>query len=152
MNLLPAALLAASAAVWPLIPTPEVVRPFDPPKVAWAAGHRGVDLEGTPGQGVFATLGGTVSFAGRVAGKGVVVIDHGGRRTTYEPVSAAVRAGQTVVTGQLLGTLETTASHCQPACLHWGLIEGKGATESYRDPLSLVDDGPRRVRLLPLDD
>ena len=37
-----------------------------------------------------AALPGRVSFAGRVAGKPVVVVDHGATRTTYEPVLALV--------------------------------------------------------------
>ena len=61
--------------VWPLQPTPEVVRTFDPPSVLWGAGHRGVDLSGVLGQAVHAALLGRVSFAGQVAGKPVVVVD-----------------------------------------------------------------------------
>ena len=51
---------------WPLRPAPAVVRGFDPPDVGWGAGHRGVDLLGSPGAGVRAALPGTVSFAGTV--------------------------------------------------------------------------------------
>ena len=49
----------------------------------------------------------------------------------------------------MLGRLDGTDSHCFPAaCLHWGLIEGRGDDQVYLDPLSLVGGGP--VRLLPL--
>lgn len=129
---------------WPLSPRPEVVGRFDPPAQRWQAGHRGVDLRGRVGQPVHAARDGTVSFAGRVAGKGVVVVDHGATRTTYEPVSAIVKVGDVVRAGERLGTLELLGSHCLPAaCLHWGLLEG----ERYLDPLTLVGAGP--VRLLP---
>ena len=50
--------------VWPLVPDPEVVRGFEPPPHPFAAGHRGVDLAGRPGQAVRAALPGTVGFAG----------------------------------------------------------------------------------------
>ena len=75
----------------------------------------------------------------------MVVVDHGARRTTYEPVRAWVTVGQEVGAGEVLGVLESVPGHCYPAtCLHWGLRLG----EEYVDPLSLL--GPRRVRLLPL--
>jgi murein DD-endopeptidase MepM/ murein hydrolase activator NlpD len=131
--------------VWPLTPEPEVVEGFDPPDDPWGAGHRGVDLAGTVGQPVRSALPGRVSWAGVLAGRGVVVVDHGATRTTYEPVAATVRVGDQVEGGQRLGVLELAGSHCSPrACLHWGWLEG----ETYLDPLRLVGAGP--VRLLPL--
>jgi murein DD-endopeptidase MepM/ murein hydrolase activator NlpD len=133
------------AAVWPLDPQPEVVHGFDPPSTPWGPGHRGVDLLGHPGQQVRTALAGTVTFAGTLAGRGVVVVSHGFTRTTYEPVSATVGVGDVVPTGGVIGTLQAGLSHCFPqTCLHWGLIGG----ETYLDPLSLLGFGP--VRLLPL--
>ncbi len=143
------AALTEPAGVWPLDPEPEVVRGFEPPPTPYASGHRGVDLAGAPGQAVRSALPGTVGFAGSIGGKPVVTVVHGGRRTTYEPVVAAVATGDVVVAGQVLGRLVTVDSHCFPAaCLHWGLIEGRGDAQVYLDPLSLVGGGP--VRLLPL--
>jgi murein DD-endopeptidase MepM/ murein hydrolase activator NlpD len=131
--------------VWPLQPTPEVVRAFDPPDSPWGAGHRGVDLAGTVGEVVHTALAGRVTFAARLAGRGVVVVDHGSTRTTYEPVAAAVRVGDEVARGQPIGTLELAGSHCVPrACLHWGWRRGS----TYLDPLLLVGGGP--IVLLPL--
>jgi len=135
------------SGVWPLQPRPDVVRGFDPPHVRWGSGHRGVDLSGRVGQPVHAALAGTVSFAGRIAGRGVVVVDHGATRTTYEPVTASVRRGEGVGRGEVIGTLAWFGTHCLPAaCLHWGLRAG----DLYLDPLSLVG-GPLPVRLLPLN-
>ena len=131
--------------VWPLAPQPEVVRTFEPPDTLFGAGHRGVDLAGSLGQPVVAALAGRVSFAGPLAGRGVVVVDHGATRTTYEPVAASVRVGQEVLRGDRLGTLRLEGSHCFPrACLHWGWRRG----DTYLDPLLLVGGGP--IRLLPL--
>jgi murein DD-endopeptidase MepM/ murein hydrolase activator NlpD len=145
-HVLAAVILAVSGAVWPLDPRPEVLDRFDPPAERWKAGHRGVDLVGRIGQDVRAARAGTIAFAGRIAGRGVVVVSHGGTRTTYEPVSASVRVGQHVSAGERIGSLQLFGSHCLPgACLHWGLLRG----EVYLDPLSLV--GPQEVRLLPLD-
>ncbi len=104
-----------------------------------APGHRGVDLAGHARAPVRAALAGTVGFAGTVAGRGVVVVDHGAPRTTYEPVAATVRAGDRVAAGDRIGRLQLVGSHCLPrACLHWGLRVG----DAYRDPLTLV--GPAR--------
>lgn len=130
---------------WPLRPSPDVVAGFEPPATMWGAGHRGVDLLGRTGEQVRAALAGRVVFAGRIAGRGVVVVDHGGTRTTYEPVHASLAWGSHVLRGEAIGTLELTGSHCFPrACLHWGWLRGT----TYLDPLRLVGAGP--VRLLPL--
>ncbi len=81
-----------------------------------------------------------------LAGRGVVVVDHGDTRTTYEPVDRRPsRSGTVVGAGDRIGRLERSGSHCFPrACLHWGWLRG----ETYLDPLDLVGGGP--VRLLPL--
>ncbi len=131
--------------VWPLQPEPEVVTSFDPPAAPWGSGHRGVDLLGRAGQDVHAALAGRVTYAGLLAGRGVVVVDHGATRTTYEPVSATVAVGDLLDRDAVIGRLDPIASHCTPrVCLHWGWRRG----ETYLDPLGLVGAGP--VRLLPL--
>jgi murein DD-endopeptidase MepM/ murein hydrolase activator NlpD len=141
--------VAVAAGVWPLQPQPPVEHAFDPPSVTWGAGHRGVDLRGSIGEPVHTALAGTVRFAGRIAGRGVVVVDHGLTRTTYEPVDASVHVGDQVAVGQVVGTLEWFGTHCLPrACLHWGLIEG---ADHYLDPLTLVGCGPQPVRLFPVE-
>jgi murein DD-endopeptidase MepM/ murein hydrolase activator NlpD len=135
----------APVGVWPLQPTPPVVRAFDPPDSTWGSGHRGVDLAGAVGQVVATALPGRVTFAARLAGRGVVVVDHGSTRTTYEPVVASVRVGDVLARGQPIGRLELAGSHCVPrACLHWGWKRG----DTYLDPLLLVGGGS--IVLLPL--
>lgn len=141
----PAPAHGAPDGVWPLDPRPAVVARFDPPTSAWGAGHRGVDLTGRVGQPVRSSLAGTVSWAGTLAGRGVLVVRHGPTRTTYEPVATLVAVGDEVGRGEVVGRLEGGGSHCAPAaCLHWGWRRG----EAYLDPLDLVGGGP--VRLLPL--
>ncbi|MGZ4607227.1 MAG: M23 family metallopeptidase [Blastococcus sp.] len=139
----------ARSALWtaPLGGELHVTRGFAPPASDYGAGHRGVDLAGTPGLPVLAAGAGTVLFAGMVAGRPVVSIAHAdGLRTTYEPVDPSVAAGQAVARGSPIGTLRTGHAGCPgPACLHWGLLRGN----TYLDPLLLLH--PPRVRLLPLD-
>ncbi|TLF79663.1 M23 family metallopeptidase [Nocardia cyriacigeorgica] len=160
--LLAGALLAAGGQVagaapatrfdWPLRPRPAVERRFEKPPQNWLPGHRGVDLAGSPGQPVLAAGDGIVVFAGSVAGKPVVSIDHaGGLRTTYEPVTAEVSVGRRVVRGSRIGVLEAGHEGCAAAaCLHWGLRRestGRGGRE-YLDPLGLLQLGPMRLKPL----
>lgn len=131
---------------WPIGTRPEVVHGFAPPGTLWGAGHRGVDLAGSVGEPVRAALGGQVVFAARLAGRGVVVVDHGQTRTTYEPVTALVQVGDLVGRGTPVGVLQP-GGHCLPgACLHWGWIDN--ATDAYLDPLELVG-AAAPVRLWP---
>lgn len=130
---------------WPLPGAPVVERGFDPPPSYWGAGHRGVDLTGRVGEPVLAAAAGTVSYAGVLAGRGVVVVDHGAVRTTYEPVTATVGIGARVAAGTPIGML--TAGHgAHGSALHWGLRAG----EEYLDPLLLAPSaGTGHYRLLP---
>jgi murein DD-endopeptidase MepM/ murein hydrolase activator NlpD len=136
---------AAGPWVWPLAGPHMVSRGFDPPATPYGPGHRGADLPGRPGQAVLAAGAGRISYAGLLAGRGVVVVVHGELRTTYEPVTAAVRVGQQVTAGQVIGSLDAGHPGCTSACLHWGLLRGA----VYLDPVQLVRRGPSR--LLPLD-
>ena len=131
---------------WPLDGPRAVSRPFAPPASAYGAGHRGADVVGSPGAAVRASAAGRITYAGLLAGRGVVVVSHGALRTTYEPVTATVRVGQVVALGAVVGRLEPGHLGCRAAaCLHWGLRRG----EQYLDPVRLVQRGP--IRLLPLD-
>lgn len=118
---------------------------FDPPPLPWLPGHRGVDFTAATDHPVAAVGSGTVVFAGTVAGRGVVSIDHpGGIRTTYEPVDPLVHEGDTVTAGQTIGHLAPGHASCPTAsCLHLGLKRGS----AYLDPLLLFGWG--QVRLLP---
>ncbi len=87
---------------------------------------------------------GTVSFAGTVAGRGVVVVVHAdGIRTEYEPLDVAVRRGATVTPESVLGAVSGRHGDCTH-CLHWGARRAR----DYFDPLTLLSAlGP--VRLVP---
>lgn len=120
---------------WPTGAPADVLAPFAPPPVPWAPGHRGVDLAAAPGGAVLAAADGVVAFAGRVVDRSLVSIDHAdGIRTTYEPLIPAVREGERVERGQVIGTLEP--GHCPAGCLHLGARRG----EDYLDPLALIED------------
>lgn len=122
-----------------------VDRQFDPPTDRYGPGHRGIDLVGRVGDVVRAVAPGQVTFAGQVGSVPVVTVDHGGERSTYQPVVAAVRVGDAVAAGQKIGTLVGAHSHCAVACLHLGRLAG----EEYLDPLDLLGTG--RFRLISPD-
>ena len=110
-----------------------VVRPFIPPPKPWQSGHRGVDLRARVDMVVRAPGPGLVVYAGPLAGRSVISVEHGpGIRTTYEPVSATVTVGQRVRTGTPLGRVAQSKVHRNR--LHWGLkVRGQ-----YVNPLRLL--------------
>jgi murein DD-endopeptidase MepM/ murein hydrolase activator NlpD len=147
---LPAALVVVAAAartpageawappVWPV----RLVRAFDNPRHDWLPGHRGIDLRTRAGDEVRSAGDGRVAFASRLAGRGVVVVDHGVLRTTYEPVAAEVRVGDRVRRGAVLGRVAPGTGHCGAGtCLHLGLRRGA----AYLDPRLVLG---RRATLL----
>ncbi|MES4889065.1 M23 family metallopeptidase [Streptomyces sp. NPDC096012] len=149
----PGAPVPAVGRAWPVGIRPPVVRGWEPPATVYGPGHRGVDLAAPAGSAVRAVAAGRVSFAGPVAGHGVVSVELAGTdlRTTYEPVRPSVRKGAEVAAGGVVGRLEP-GSHCgTTACVHWGLLRGA----AYLDPLSLLPPWLLRTgpsRLLPVLD
>jgi murein DD-endopeptidase MepM/ murein hydrolase activator NlpD len=142
--------LAPSPAAWapPVVPL-VVERPFAAPSGPYAPGHRGVDLAAAPGTVVRAPAPGTVRFAGRVAGKTVISLEHPHRilgrtgwRTTYDGVRPSVAVGDRVRAGEPLGHV---VPHSHSAGIHWGLKNGR----AYADPMMLLR---RPVVLKPLGD
>lgn len=144
---LPAAIFSATAEAY-VDPTTgrsqatRVVRAADIPDENWDPGHRGVDLHLAIGDEVLASAGGTVAFAGVVAGTPVISIDHeDGIRTTYQPVHARVSEGDTVDEAEVIGTLgRPFDGH---SGLHWGARTGP---DSYLNPLSLLDRPTIRLK------
>lgn len=132
--------------VWPTGGPAPVVEAFDPPAVVWGRGHRGVDLAAPAGSQVLSAGDGVVAFAGMVAGRPVVSVEHAdGIRTTYEPVEAGVSEGQAVTRGQVIGTLLPGHRADGVDALHWGARTGP---KTYVNPLRLLD--PPVIRLKPV--
>lgn len=129
---------------WPTVGDHRVERGFAPPLDAYGAGHRGVDLRAMTGSAVSSVAAGTVSYVGSIDGVAMITIDHGGERSTYQPVLASVSRGERVESGEVIGRLLRTGSHCSPhACLHVGRKSG----DTYLDPLALLQL-PARARLV----
>ncbi len=82
----------------------EVVDYFRAPRTEWGSGNRGWEFASHPKDPVVAVGPGRVSFAGWVAGRGVVSIDHGeglvssvtGLSEVWVAGSASIRRGQPI--------------------------------------------------------
>ncbi len=115
-----------------------VTRPFAPPQGPYGAGgHAGIDIALARGSEVRASSGGTVSFAGNTpVGICISVVHQGGFKTTYVSLaSLAVRRGQELPAGQVLGTSDGAKDHsCSAPHLHFGLYLNGVAM----DPLPLL--------------
>ncbi|QLD10368.1 M23 family metallopeptidase [Microbacterium oleivorans] len=128
----------------PPVASPTVVRGFEAPEHAYAAGHRGVDLRSGADEVVVAPALGVVAFAGPVAGRSVITIDHGdGFVSSLEPVDAVVAVGASVAVGEPVGVL-SPEGHVGPGTVHFG-VRHRG---EYVNPLLLVG-GFERAVLLP---
>lgn len=127
----------------------KVLRGFDSTTTRYGPGHRGLDLYVSLDRRVLAAADGVVTFAGPVAGRGVLVVQHSdGIRTEYEPVRPVVVVGAHVQRGTTVGLLTGRHRGCAPdLCLHWSARRGG----VYLDPSDLLRPlGP--VRLLPWPD
>jgi murein DD-endopeptidase MepM/ murein hydrolase activator NlpD len=140
------ALVDMSPEDWRLpVPAAVVLAPFVAPAHAYGPGHRGVDVaSGTGSAEVFAAAAGTVAFAGPVAERGTVTIDHGdGWVTSVEPIDPTVEVGDAVEAGEMIGSLGS-GGHAVMGTLHVG-VRHHG---EYVNPLGLVRKVPAAV-LLP---
>lgn len=137
--------LSALGWIWPLERF-RVAQRFVAPAHDYGPGHRGIDL--APLDVTAAVLvspsDGVVAFAGDVAGRGIITIDHGGGLvTTLEPVETTLTPGSAVSRGDEVAT-PSVGGHAAPRTIHFGVrLDGR-----YINPLLLLGGVPRAV-LLP---
>jgi murein DD-endopeptidase MepM/ murein hydrolase activator NlpD len=117
----------------------DVIRPYEEPANPYSAGHRGIDIAAPFGTVIRAPAGGTVSFAGPVAGSLFISIDHeGGIRTSYSWVSViSVKKGQLVTAGVPIGRTGQGHPGSDRPHLHFSArLNG-----TYIDPMLLLGGG-----------
>ncbi len=118
------------------------VRAADEPVGTRSSWSESVAEQGTV---ILSPQAGTVSFAGKVAGKDVVSVRHrGGVTSTFEPAVTELSVGDTISRRQPVGIVEGSSDHCEDRCLHWGLKRG---TADYLDPQQYA--GSRKIVLKP---
>ena len=113
--------------------------------------NSGVDLSAAVGTPVRTVSAGTVAFAGQQGEYGnLVVVNHPrGRQTRYAQLKGvAVRTGQTIKQGDLLGTVGTTGKPiaAQPH-LHFEVRYASSLGWVAEDPVSYLGAGSRRSRV-----
>jgi hypothetical protein len=130
---------------WPLLG--EVITPYKNGSDRYAAGqHRGLDIAAPAGTQVRAIVDGRVSFAGALPDGGVTVtvrsFDGVHLISGLHLASRAVSRGDSVVAGQVVGTVGTTGkrSAAQP---HLHLSVRRASDRAYLDPMTLL--GPREL-------
>ncbi|ODT41561.1 MAG: peptidase M23 [Microbacterium sp. SCN 70-200] len=132
-----------SAWQWPIAP-PRIVAPFVAPAHEYGPGHRGIDLAAPEGSDVHSPAPGVVAFAGSVAGRGVITVDHGdGLVSTFEPVVPGLAIGTVVDAGAVVGTV-ASGGHTPADAVHFGVRE----YGEYINPMLLLG-GIERAVLLP---
>ena len=127
MSMVPSSAVCYGLALPPAV---VILVPFAP--IGNYEGHWGVDIAASVGSNVATVGSGTVSFAGSVAGRRSVTVDHGGGiRTSYSylaGISAVV--GQSIAVGAAVGT---SGVHGGRDAFHLSLRIGP----TYKDPLVL---------------
>jgi len=120
-----------------------VVDPFRPPAGPYGAGNRGLEYATVPGEPARAVADGVVAFAGQVAGRLVVSVDHtdGLRSSLTGLATIVVATGGAVRRGAMVGTVADR--------LHLGIRRG----DTHLDPAALfVLSAPTgAVHLVPAD-
>lgn len=129
---------------WPVNGPRAVTEPFRAPAHAYGPGHRGMDMMAATGAEVHAPAEGVIAFAGAVAGRPLLTIDHGGGFiTTLEPVRTELRPGESVEAGAVIGVVDA-GGHTPRGSVHVGVrLHGE-----YINPHPLFGTPPRAV-LLP---
>lgn len=146
----PVATPAPAAVPWMIPPVDAPIgRRYEQPGTQWGPGHRGVDYYVAAGTMVRAAGDGRVAFAGAVANKLAVTIDHGdGVLSSYSELDEIlVRQGTLLRAGAWIG--RTGATHAGGrAGLHFSVRLGG----RYVDPIGLVGpvDPAAAMHLVPV--
>lgn len=135
--------LADRGWVWPARSF-VIERAYAAPAHEYGPGHHGIDLLLVGEDVVRAPAAGVVAFAGTVAGRALLTIDHGeGLVTTLEPVTSDLVEGSVIARADEVGSL-ALGGHSAAGSLHFGVrLDG-----DYINPMLLLGGVPRAV-LLP---
>lgn len=119
-----------------------VVDSYRPPASPYGSGNRGIDYDTSPGQQVYASADGEVTFASKIgSGTHVVILHSNGIRTSYSfLLGATVARGDKVKQGDLVGVAGEQ--------FHFGARAG----DNYFDPTTLFTNGELpQISLIPIE-
>lgn len=129
------------------VPAMEIIEAFDPPDKLWLKGHRGIDVLALEGEPLRAPTGGTIRFAGTVAGMATVsILTESDHVFTFQPAATLLKKGESFAAGEQIGTVGS-GGHCQRSCLHIGAWPA-ASDRRYVDPGKFF--GQEQSALLPL--
>ena len=129
------------------VPAMEIIEAFDPPDKPWLKGHRGIDVLALEGEPLRGPTGGTIRFAGTVAGMATVsILTESGHVFTFQPAATLLKKGESFAAGEQIGTVGS-GGHCQRSCLHIGAWPA-ASDRRYVDPGKFF--GQEQSALLPL--
>ena len=129
------------------VPAMEIIEAFDPPDKPWLKGHRGIDVLALEGEPLRAPTGGTIRFAGTVAGMATVsILTESDHVFTFQPAATLLKKGESFAAGEQIGTVGS-GGHCQRSCLHIGAWPA-ASDRRYVDPGKFF--GQEQSALLPL--
>lgn len=112
------------------------------PDPNWKPGHRGLDIQASTEQMVFAPRSGTIKFADYIDGIGSVSIQtFDGYRHIVTFVEPTVEVQQKVRTGEQIGWV-AEGGHCIRTCVHWA-VKHNGV---YLDPRWLLPSMLVRIK------
>ena len=129
------------------VPAMEIIEAFDPPDKPWLKGHRGIDVLALEGEPLRAPTGGTIRFAGTVAGMATIsILTESDHVFTFQPAATLLKKGESFAAGEQIGTVGS-GGHCQRSCLHIGAWPA-ASDRRYVDPGKFF--GQEQSALLPL--
>lgn len=105
--------------LWPVEGEHSIRLDYQAPLTEYSRGHRGIDLAADVGREVRAPAAGIITFAGAIAGRGVLSMRVDSLLLSFEAVSPVVSEGDEVFRGQVIATV-AIGSHCDE-CLHVGV-------------------------------
>lgn len=123
--------------LWPVDGEHSIRLNYQAPVTEYSRGHRGIDLPVDIGQEVRAPAAGIVTYAGNLAGRGVLTLTVGDYLVSFEPITPLVSEGDVVLRGAVVGSVGS-GSHCDE-CLHVG-VRRKGL---YLSPVKLLESLPK---------
>jgi len=116
----------------------------------YAGYHRGLDIQGNPGDNVYSAIGGQVVYSGNMDGYGNIVIinsDYNGTKiqTRYAHLaddSITVTAGSSIGQGEIIGSVGNTGTTTGGYVLHFEVLESTNGLDCGLDDSNTINKDP----------